>query len=576
MTLTAEQRLLIPRATWISARARNAMHRPIFIGAVSVGTFITALVALVVMPQQAQRRAAAIAPKPGERPDTVPLAQRVMQLEARIARYDAQVVAARTRAALAAQEASDTLDPARQARRDSLMERVADLDRLIARTETAPLASSYRSLGEARELTSSSRVKQLLDSLADIEREREALGASSGADPVFVALTSRATEIGRDIQAIGAQRRDALRREIDDLAPKPRPVVIESVGEDTIRYLAERDSTKRSLGLAAAELARSRRTMADLDRRANRAREIATLSAPPYALLASAIVFGIVLGFGVALIQELRQPRIADGREVERVSGVRVISVIRPRPPSPERGRRLADRMAPPHIDPGNDAHQLVWLSVAPPTSSLLMLTISGEDTAVAAIVAANLGAIAAEEARTVLLVDADVASCPVASALRLRARPGLDDILDGRLSWPEATQHATIGRDRIIDVVASGTGTPAPETVEIANLLRRDAGRLTRHYDTVLIVASREQVEGGIPAAVPSHGVIYCARAGHTRHAALKKALEDIRAGGGTPVGVVLWDDVPPVLLTPEELAAGPRPHRTAEMEAYVGGRSR
>ena len=576
MTLTAEHRLLIPRAAWMTARARNAMHRPIFIGAVSVGTFITALVALVVMPQQAQRRAQAIAPKAGERPDTLPLAQRVAQLSARIARYDSQVVSARTRAALAAQAAVDTLDPERQARRDSLAERVADLERLLARTETAPLAGSYRSLGESRELAANGRVKQLLDSLADIEREREALGTSSGADPVFVGLTSRATEIGRDIQAIGAQRRDALQREIASLAPKPRPVTIESVGADTLGYLAARDSTLRTLGLANAELARARHTAADVDRRAARAREIATLSAPPYALLASAIVFGIVLGFGVALGQELRQPRIADAREAERVGAVRVISVIRPRPPSPERGRRLADRMAPPHIDPGNDAHQLVWLFVAPPTSSLLMLTISGEDSAISAIIAANLGAVAAEEARTVLLIDADVASCPVASALRIHAQPGLDDILDGRLGWPEASQHATIGRDRIIDVVASGTGAPPPETVEIANLFRRDAARLARHYDTVLVVASREQATNGLAAALPSHAVIYCARIGHTRHATLKKELEAIRAAGGTPVGIVLWDDVPPALLTPAELAAGPRPLRTAEMEAFVGGRAR
>ena len=45
MTLTSEYRLILPRATYLAARARNAMNRPIFIGAVSVGTFVTALVA---------------------------------------------------------------------------------------------------------------------------------------------------------------------------------------------------------------------------------------------------------------------------------------------------------------------------------------------------------------------------------------------------------------------------------------------------------------------------------------------------------------------------------------------------
>jgi hypothetical protein len=64
---------------------------------------------------------------------------------------------------------------------------------------------------------------------------------------------------------------------------------------------------------------------------------------------------------------------------------------------------------------------------------------------------------------------------------------------------------------------------------------------------------------------------VLYCARIGHTRLANLRSALDGIRAAGGNPIGVVLWDDVLPAILTPEELAAGPLPQRTAEMEAMA-----
>ena len=82
MTLTSEYRLIIPRATYLAARARNAMHRPIFIGAVSVGTFVTALVALIVVPQQGQAEPLKrLLPKPGERPDTMALAQRSRRRE---------------------------------------------------------------------------------------------------------------------------------------------------------------------------------------------------------------------------------------------------------------------------------------------------------------------------------------------------------------------------------------------------------------------------------------------------------------------------------------------------------------
>jgi Mrp family chromosome partitioning ATPase len=317
--------------------------------------------------------------------------------------------------------------------------------------------------------------------------------------------------------------------------------------------------------------------MEDLDRRAERARALANpLSAPPYAMLASAIVFGMVLGFGAAFSQELRRPRIADAREAERVGGVRVISVIRPRPPSPDRGRRMADRFAPPHIDPANDSHQLVWLFVAPAASTLLMLTISGESSLIAAIIAANLGALAAEEARNVIVIDADGHSSPVSSALRLPSEPGLQDILARRVGWPEATQHATIGRDRVIDVVPSGRGESAGDASRVADLLGRDAARMARHYDTVIVVASQEMTFSGLPSVLPMHDVVYCARLGVTRHADLKKAIANIRLAGGNPLGIVLWDDVEPAFIAPSEAATKLPTHRTAEMEPLAGSRGR
>jgi Mrp family chromosome partitioning ATPase len=577
MTLTSEYRLILPRATYLAARARNAMHRPIFIGAVSVGTFVTALVALVVVPQQAQRAARAIAPKPGERPDTLSLAQAVATANARVASAYSALSAARVKAAMLAQASADTIDPALAARRDSLERRLSQVDALLARTETAPLAASYRALGESPELSRSSLAKALLDSLSEIERERDASATSGGADPVFVALTARATEIGRALQGIAIARRDTLREEIAALNSPTKPSASELAQADTMKRIAAHEAATAALATATAQLEAARRRVEELDRRAERARLIANpLNAPPFALLASAIVFGMVLGFGAALVQELRRPRIADEREAERVAGVRVISVIRPRPPSPERGRRMADRAAPPHIDPANDAHQLVWLFVAPPASSLLLLTITGDSSVIAAIIAANLGALAAEEARNVIVIDTDSVTSPVSSALRLRREPGLREILEGRVSWPEATQQATIGRDRVIDVVASGAGYSVTDIGRISDLLRRDAARMARHYDTILISASREATFSGLPGALPMHDVLYCARLGVTRHEELKKAVQSIRLAGGNPLGIVLWDDVEPAQVVTDGATGAVPSHRTTEMETLVGSRAR
>src|SRR5918999_2760000 len=87
-----------PRASWISARARNAARRPVFIGAVSVGAFVTTLVALIVGPQQARRVAERVAPDPLERVDTVPALRAHERAEVQLRLADSALVAARSAA----------------------------------------------------------------------------------------------------------------------------------------------------------------------------------------------------------------------------------------------------------------------------------------------------------------------------------------------------------------------------------------------------------------------------------------------------------------------------------------------
>ena len=44
-----------------------------------------------------------------------------------------------------------------------------------------------------------------MDSLAEVDRERDALGVLGGVDPAFVAMTSRVTEIGHALEAIAIE-----------------------------------------------------------------------------------------------------------------------------------------------------------------------------------------------------------------------------------------------------------------------------------------------------------------------------------------------------------------------------------
>jgi len=544
----------------MAARARNALRRPVFIGAVSIVTFIASLVALVVVPQQARRAAAQLRPIGAERPDTSPTVAALREAERQVAAADSAIVAARNDISqlIAATAAGNVADSAlgeqltgpTRVVRDSLAAQVAQLGRLLARAENAPLLGSYRALAEAPAMRNNAGVRQLLDSLVEIERERESYNAVGGVDPVFVALTARANELGRAIEAVAVARRAELRREMAAFAPAPSALAAAAAVRpvpDTAQLIAVAGATRTAAAGVANRLARERAELARLDAREERARELANLGASPPAMLAAALIFGAVIGFGFALIDEIRHPRIADGYEAERATGVRVLGVISPLPPSPERGRRSSDRAAPPYIDPGADGHQLIYLHIATAGANVLMLTVTGDNPAVSAVVAINFAAIAADEARSTLLIDTDAAASTVAAALRLRASQGLSGLVSEKLSWPEAVRSTRIGRESSIDVVP--TGPDAPTFQSISALLQNDAGRLARRYDTIVIVSAAEQVLNGLPSVLPIPDVIYCVRTGQTPIAHLRRALDDIERTGGRIRGIVLWNAPDPVL---------------------------
>jgi Mrp family chromosome partitioning ATPase len=285
----------------------------------------------------------------------------------------------------------------------------------------------------------------------------------------------------------------------------------------------------------------------------------------------AALVVGVIIGFGIALFGELRRPRVSDDHEVERLTGSRVLATIRPRPRDPDRRRRRADRMAPPYFDPRADGYQLAYLHVARAGASRVMLTITAHDTRIAAVVAVNIAAIAADEARNTILIDTDARRAPVASTLRTHAEPGVADILRNHLDWAEVATQAAVGRDRTIDVIASGISATPLDAREVTALLRREAPRLARHYDAIIVVAPVDHAVAGLANALPIPDTIVCARVGQTRFANLTRSLEELRAAGAHPAGIVLWSAPAPNLPTPDQIARAPRPVRTAEMQALT-----
>ena len=536
---------------WVAARAQNALRRTGLIAAVGVATFLLALVTLVLIPRQARRAATIVAPQPAERPDTAAIVARTSAARARLAASEAALAAARERleAPPPPPPPRDTLSPELVARRDSIQAIVRSLDVLLERVQSAPLPASYRALGDAPVLRGEPVVQSLLDSLTIVERERDAFGAAAGVDPIFVALTSRAIAIGRSIQEIAEDRRSVLRQEAAALAPPPPPPPPPPpVRVDTMPSVFARDSAIAALETALRDLSRARALNTALDERAAQARELASIGAPPLARLAAAIVLGLFAGFAFAIAVEVRRPRVADEREVERVTGVRVLATIRPAAPGPERTRRQADLEAPPLLDQGGGAYRMLYLHLAASGASLPFVTITGEDPETTAVVAANVAAAAAADARSALIVDADMKSALLARVLQVRRSPGLGEIVTQLRSWAEAITTKIVGRANAIDVVTAGSGaTEVPG--QLAATLRHDLRRLTRRYDLVVLLADVRHVAGGERSILPAPDVVHVARTGRSPLFGLAADVNAMRAAGTRVRGVVLWDAEPPAM---------------------------
>jgi Mrp family chromosome partitioning ATPase len=445
---------------------------------------------------------------------------------------------------------ADTLPPALAARRDSLTAQDAELSKALQRAEMSPLATSYRALASLRELRDDPRVVVLLDSLGDVERARVAFGEGGGVDPIYVALTARLNAIGRSIEGIADGRRAAARAELQQLGGSgpSAPAVLAAVQ----RTHARRDSIVAVDSMARLELAGNRQTVTTLHARAERARELANVGAPPIDLLAASLVLGAALGFAVTFGVEVFKPRVADGDEAERMTGVRTLAVITPSPPNPERMRRKTDRTLSPLINASSTDYRLLYLGLA--GTGLPLVTVTGDESDVVATIASNIAIAGALDSRSTLLVDADPHTAAASGIVAARLAPGVSDVLAGAVSWPEAIVPVVVGRDRSLDVIPAGSDPSAAWPAEhgsrlSAEALRAELSRLARRYDLLVIAAPAGLAQVGPDSVLPGRDVVLTARVAYTTLANLTAAATALRSSGMQLRGTVLWNaDAAPV----------------------------
>ena len=535
---------------WIAARSRNAIRRPGLMGIAGGTAFIAALIAFILVPRQATEGKLP-AQKIDIRPDSTSVVVVRDEAAAQVALADSVLAIARRSVAMPVAAPVDTFPPDVVARRDSITQVVAALSRLITRAETSPLSSSYRALAESPYLADNPQVKILLDSLGEIEREREAFGAVGAVDPVYVALTARATAIGRGIQGLADRRRAELRAQLQLIRPAPVVAPVSST-VDTMMYLTRRAESEKIRFGAAQELQRIRQKNAEIDKQIEKQRDVANVDAPPLAMLAAATILALAIGFAVAFGYELNRPHIADSREAEQFTRSRVITIVKPSEVV-ERARRKSDEYAPPLIDVVSDNYKNLYIHIAGSETPVPVITVTGEEPVIVAAVAANLAAAAAYEARSTLLIDVDPTTSTIAGVLRLRSNPGFSDVMAGATQWPEAIVPTTIGRDRPLDVLPSGTGRVVHADGPTISAMQGGFQRMQRRYDFIVIAAPLSFVVRDAMSIIPGPDVILCGRIARTKTHDFATAAESLRGINMHIHGLVLWDDELPRIETAE-----------------------
>ncbi|MGQ0539037.1 MAG: hypothetical protein ACT4R6_08845 [Gemmatimonadaceae bacterium] len=503
--------------------------------------FAAVLASFIFAPAGARGAWSLLRPQVVEWRDTALLLQRVAAARERLDRADSALRSARaaeslTRAILP----QSGFTPAQLARRDSLAAQISAYDELLARAEQSPLPETYRSIGESPLVRREPRVSILLDSLAAIERERDAVGGGIGVDPIFVELTARANAVGRQIAGIAQARRAEAQRRLAEIRPRVTPASLTPLG-DTLEAGRLRSGRERELALASRVLADARRANASLAR-AERERRRGTELAPLPVLAMAAAIIAFAAAFALTLLDEFRSPRIADVAEAERLTDSRVIATVSPRAIPAERRRRAVDRMVPAALDPTFDDYRLAALYVAAHLPEDGIVSVVAEQPSLAALVASNIAAVFSNEPRETLLVDAVLDAESVAHVLGIRSGPGLSAVIENRRRWSEVLSQVATGRDETMDVLPSGRPRALPGRRE-AEALVREVERTARRYDVTIVLIPPNAAYRLRPGRL----VVLVAHLRRTRGRRLARLAAAMRDEGAEIMGVVLWHGDPP-----------------------------
>lgn len=263
-----------------------------------------------------------------------------------------------------------------------------------------------------------------------------------------------------------------------------------------------------------------------------------TPTAPkPMTNLALAVILGLLLAFGQALLREVLDTRVRDGRDIKEVTDKPILATV----------GHISKNMTPSERRAHSEAYRrlrtnLAFVGLGGERKASLVISSSLPDEGKTQT-AVSLAGVLAQAGETVLLVDADLRRPSVAKRLQLDNELGLTDILTKRGTLADLAIPASSN----LWVLPSGTIPPNPSELLGSIAMSQLLSLAEREFDYVIIDTPPViPVTDAVVVASQTGGAILVSRAGVTKRSQIQSSIELLESGMAPTVGLVLNDAEP------------------------------
>jgi capsular exopolysaccharide synthesis family protein len=303
------------------------------------------------------------------------------------------------------------------------------------------------------------------------------------------------------------------------------------------------------------------------------------VSPNPTRNLALGGLFGLLAGFGYAMVRSRLDRRIGDVEDLSRNFGVTVAGAV----PRSEVLERKPGELVPIVVggvragDRSQAAESFLKIRTNlqfmdvdnPPRVIIVTSPLPGDGKST---VSANLAVSLAEAGSSVVLVDGDLRRPVVAESFGLVDGVGLTDILTGRATFAEVAQNPTVAAQ--LTVVAAGSIPPNPSELLGSRAMRQFLEYLRDDHIVIIDAPPLLPVTDAAVLAANADGTLVVITSGKTLDTQLDVALSHLEAVRGHLLGVIV-NKVKPIGSGTDAYYSGYGPYYGRDTARTVGQES-